>query len=305
MALFLGLDAGGTSTDCALALDDRILARTKGRSIKPLRVSREEAQQNISDLLGQIAGMSGVDLRIVSAICVGTAGVRLPQTQAWMRDILSACTGGEIEVCGDEDIALDGAFPGDAGVLIIAGTGSNIMGRTRSGERMNVGGWGPALGDEGSGYWIGHQAMRAAFRALDFGIPCTLLERAASEWNATSIGDLVNLANATPLPDFSKLAPLVVQCAEAGDAVCIEVLERGGHELGLFAVRAFQRVRQLDNSNPPPGFAWVGSILRNVGMVRQAMTDTIHEALPSAHIEAEAADPVIGALYRARQLVSR
>lgn len=306
MAFYLGLDAGGTSTDCGLARDEHMLARAKGRSIKPLRVSREEAQRNLAELLGEIGRQSGVELRAVQAICVGTAGVRLPQTDGWMREILTARVGAgaAIEVCGDEDIALDGAFPGEAGVLVIAGTGSNVMGRTSTGERLTVGGWGPALGDEGSGGWIGHQALRAAFRALDFGVPSVFLERVLAEWKAASVGDLVNLANAQPAPDFSKLAPLVAACGEAGDLVCAEVLERGGRELGRFAVQAFRRVRQLDPEGPPPGFAWVGSVLRQVGMVRQAMVETIREAVPAAHIESEAADPVAGALYRARRLGS-
>lgn len=305
MAFFLGLDAGGTSTDCALAQDEQVLARAKGRSIKPLRVTREEAQSNLAELLQVIAAQSGVDLRQVTASSVGTAGLRLPQTDPWMREILSACAGGLIEVCGDEDIALDAAFPGDAGVLVIAGTGSNVMGRTRHGERRNVGGWGPVLGDEGSGNWIGHQALRAACRALDFGLHSPFLDLVTAEWKAEGLGEVVNIANGTPAPDFSKLAPLVAECARSGDTVCADVLERGGRELGIFAVQAFRRVHELDPDGPPPGFAWVGSILVNVAPVRQAMIETIRTSLPQAQIQSAAVDPVVGALYRARQLASR
>ena len=155
MAFFLGFDAGGTKTTCALADDTHVLARDVGGSIKPLRVSIEHARQNLAALLGEIAKQSGVDLGNISASCIGTAGVRLPQTDGWMRQILSQCAGGEIVVCGDEEIALDAAFPGGAGVLAMAGTGSNVMGRTSQGEMLNVGGWGPALGDQASGHWIG------------------------------------------------------------------------------------------------------------------------------------------------------
>src|SRR5580658_866365 len=99
MGYFLGFDAGGTKTECALAEDDRVVARAVGGSIKPLRVTIEEAQENIAALLKEIAGQSGVDLHRVTASCIGTAGLRLPQTDGWMRQLLSACASGEIEVC--------------------------------------------------------------------------------------------------------------------------------------------------------------------------------------------------------------
>jgi N-acetylglucosamine kinase-like BadF-type ATPase len=298
MSFFLGLDAGGTKTTAALGDDTRVLARAIGGSIKPLRVSLEQAQENIAALLAGIARQSGVDLRRITASCVGTAGLRLPQTDGWMRQILSSCVGGSIMVCGDEEIALDAAFPGDAGVLVIAGTGSNTLGRTSTGERFTVGGWGPALGDQGAGYWIGHQALRAAVRAKDFGQPTRILDRVIEFWDVPSLSDVVNMAHSSP--DFSLLAPLVVNCAEEGDAVALEVLERGGRMLGEDAAEAFRQVRQFEPEQPMPGIAFIGGILDKVTFVRESMIDTIRRTLPTVHIVPEAVDAVTGALWRAR-----
>jgi N-acetylglucosamine kinase-like BadF-type ATPase len=298
MAFFLGIDAGGTKTRAVLGDDARVLARAVGGSIKPLRVSREEARANLAAVLEDVARQSGVDLREVAASCVGTAGVRLPQTDGWMREILSACAGGAIVVCGDEEIALDAAFEGRAGVLAMAGTGSNVVGRTSAGELLTVGGWGPALGDQASGYWIGHQALRAAFRAKDFGQPTRILERVAAYWKAASDGEIVDMAHAAP--DFSLLAPLVVACAEEGDAVALEVLVRGGRLLGEDAAEAFRRVRRLDPDGPMPGIAFTGSVLEKVALVRESMMETIRRSLPTVEILPEAVDPLMGALWRAR-----
>jgi glucosamine kinase len=303
MAYFLGFDAGGTKTTCALADETQILARDVGGSIKPLRVSIEHAQQNLFALLDEIAKQSGVDLSKVSASCIGTAGVRLPQTNGWMRQILSRCAGGEIVVCGDEEIALDAAFPGEAGVLAMAGTGSNVMGRTSQGEILNVGGWGPALGDQASGHWIGLQALRFACRARDFGQPAQILDRVIRHWSASSLEEVVNIGNRTPPPDFSQLAPLVVECAEQGDAIALQVLELGGRLLGEDTAEAFRHVRHLDPDAPLPGISFTGSILEKVGFVRQSMIETIRRSLPSADILPEAVDPIQGALWRARQAV--
>jgi len=300
---FLGFDAGGTKTTCALADETNVLAREVGGSIKPLRVTIERAQQNLSALLGEISKLSGVDLRRVSASCVGTAGVRLPQTDSWMRQILSSCASGEIIVCGDEEIALDAAFPGEAGVLAMAGTGSNVMGRTSRGEMLNVGGWGPVLGDQASGHWIGVQALREACRAKDFGQPTRILERIIQHWSAESIEEIVDIANRTPPPDFSQLAPIIVDCAEEGDAVAERVLHLGGRLIGDDAVEGFRHVRKLDPDAPLPSIAFTGSILDNVAFVRESMIETIRRSLPQVHIVPEAVDPIQGALWRARQAV--
>lgn len=300
MAYFLGLDAGGTKTTAAIGDENGMLARASGGSIKPLRVTVEQAQENLGALLAEVSRQSGVDLGQIAASCVGTAGVRLPQTDGWMRQIISACASGAIVVCGDEEIALDAGFPGGAGVLVIGGTGSNTLGRTSTGERFTVGGWGPALGDEGSGYWIGHQALRAAVRALDFGQPTRILDEAMAFWKAGSLSEVVNIAHTAP--DFSLLAPVVVQCAEEGDAVALEVLERGGRMLGEDAVEAFRRVRQFEPEQPLPGIAFIGGILDRVAFVRESMIQTIRRSLPTVQILPEAVDAVAGALWRARGL---
>lgn len=298
MAFFLGLDAGGTKTTAELGDNTRTLARATGGSIKPLRVSLEQAQENLTALLAGIARQSGVELKQITASCVGTAGLRLPQTDGWMRQILSSCVGGKLVVCGDEEIALDAAFPGGAGVLVIGGTGSNTLGRTSTGERFTVGGWGPALGDQGSGYWIGHQALRAAVRAKDFGQPTRILEQVIAFWKAANLSEVVNMAHSSP--DFSLLAPLIVQCAEEGDAVALEVLERGGHLLGEDAAEAFRQVRQFEPDQLMPSIAFIGGILDKVAFVRESMIETIRRSLPTVQILPEAVDAVTGALWRAR-----
>lgn len=303
MAFFIGLDAGGTKTAAALGDETRILACASGGSIKPLRVTLEQAQANLAALLAKIAQQSGIDLRQIAASCVGTAGLRLPQTNGWMRQIISSCASGEIVVCGDEEIALDAAFPGQAGVLPMAGTGSNTLGRTSTGVLLTVGGWGPVLGDPASGYWIGHQAMRSAVRARDFGQSTRILDRVVEFWKAASLEDLINIAHASA--DFSQLAPIVVQCAAEGDVVALEVLERGGRLLGEDAVEAFRQVRKMEPDQPEPSIAFAGSILQKVAQVRQSMIATIQGSLPSVHIIPEPVDPLNGALWRARQATKK
>ncbi len=114
----------------------------------------------------------------------------------------------------------------------------------------------------------------------------------------------MNKAHSTPVPDFSQLAPLVVECAESGDAVAFEVLELGGRILGEGATHAIRRLRALEPDAPVTGVAYVGGILKSVRFVRESMIETIHQSLPMVQVLPEAVDPVMGALWRARNRVA-
>ena len=124
---------------------------------------------------------------------------------------------------GDEVIALDAAFHGGPGILQIAGTGSNTIGRAADGSRESAGGYSSRLGDEGSGYWIGLNSVRRALHAFDREQPTHILDKVGEIWGTRSIDDLVNLGDSTPGPDFAALAPAINELAEAGDPVALAV----------------------------------------------------------------------------------
>ena len=301
MPLFLAIDAGGTKTECLLADDSHELARARVGTIKLLRVGAEEAGRNLAAGLAQLAAASGIDLRTVTRTCVGTSGVSVPLVADWIRNALAASVGGEIRLCGDEEIALDAAFQSGGGVLVLAGTGSNVAARTRDGRLTGVGGWGPVLDDVGSGFWIGQQARRRAFRALDERTPTTLIDRVLKHWKLASLPDLIQLANATPAPDFSGLTELVVAAASEGDAVAAEVLDLGGRELAYLAQLVIERLREMEAAEfVLPAVAIAGSILRNVAPVRDAMSQALEVAYPGMNVLPDAVDSVLGALWRAR-----
>jgi N-acetylglucosamine kinase-like BadF-type ATPase len=127
-----------------------------------------------------------------------------------------------------------------------------------------------------------------------------ILDRVVEFWSAPSLGEVVNIANGTPPPDFSKLAPLIVECAEQGDAVAHEILIEAGRLLGEDSVQAHRRVQALDPTGEISGIAFVGSVLDKIAIVRQSMMDTVHRHLPKVHIVPEAVDPIQGALWQAR-----
>lgn len=304
MQYFLAIDAGGTKTDCVLADEERQLVRVQEGTIKVLRADVELAQRNLESLLARVSQESGIDLRSVTRTCLGTSGGSVPFVVKWIRDNLQSRVGGEVELCGDEVIALDAAFHGGSGVLVIAGTGSNIVGRSLSGKLTGAGGTGPVLADEGSGHWIGHQALRHAFRALDERRPSRLIDDVLRFWNLGSVEELIGKANAADAPDFSTLTPLVVAAAEDGDQVAQGVLELGGRELARQVLLVIDHIREMDGltRDAVPSVAFTGSVVKNVHQVRTAMISALKEKYPSVQVLPQAVDPVMGALWRARQL---
>jgi glucosamine kinase len=307
VAYFLAIDAGGTKTVGVLADETRVLARAMCGSVKLMRVGEAEATARLLGLLRELSGVAGVELKEVSRSCVGMAGLSIPAVREWAEKTLGGVVGGELELCGDEEIALDAAFRGGAGILVIAGTGSNIVGRVavdESGDEETVakywvGGWGPVLGDEGSGYWMGVEAVKAGLWGRDRGVPTRLLEVIQEFWGLESLGELVEKGNGQPGPDFAALAPVVMQCADEGDDLAVAVLERAGQELADQVALVHLKMMEAGDIGRV-GVAYTGSVLERIGVVRESMVAVLRETAPGVKVMGGAVDSIDGALWRAR-----
>jgi glucosamine kinase len=301
MSFFLALDAGGTKTDYVLADETRVLARVRTGTIKRLRVDAATASQNLDSALTQLSARTGISMASVTRTCVGTAGESIPLVRDWLQASIAGRVGGGLLILGDVEIALDAAFPGRAGVLAMAGTGSNVVGRNRNGDMISGGGWGPALADQGSGHRIGLESLRATFLAKDEGRPTLLLEAVMGFWQLPSLDHLVEYANSTPAPDFSKLTSVVVDCARRGDEIAAAVLRQQGEELGYLIRLVIRRLRRAaDQAEWTPAIAFTGSILENVAPVRDALLAAVQHEFPNALAPEGVVDPIDGALWRAR-----
>ena len=301
MSFFLALDAGGTKTDYVLADETRELARVRTGTIKRMRTDAETAAFNLDSGLRQLTALSGVTMQSITRTCIGTAGERVPLVADWLRAAMATRVSGELLLLGDVEIALDAAFPAEAGVLVLAGTGSNVAGRIGPGELISAGGWGPALADQGSGQRIGLEGLRAAFLAKDEGRSTRLLEDAMDFWHLTTLDLLVEHANCIPPPDFSRLTELVVRAAEMGDEVSAEVLSREGESLAYLVRLVIRRLQHMARNRewvPPVAFA--GSVLEKAHPVREALVTAVQREFGPVHILATIVDPVMGAVWRAR-----
>jgi glucosamine kinase len=301
MAFFLGLDAGGTNTTYVLADETQELARVRGGTIKRMRTDASTAAANLDQALAELSARSGVSMRAIARTCIGTAGNTVPLVTDWLRDSFAARVSGELILLGDVEIALDAAFHGGPGVLVLAGTGSNVAGRTHDGRLTSAGGWGPALADQGSGHRIGLQAMRAAFLAIDEGRSTRLIDAVLEHWKLASVDLLVEFANSQPAPDFSQLTQLVVRVAGAGDEVAAAVLRKEGEELALLVRLVIRRmISGVDLAETLPQIAFAGSIMEKVHPVRDALIASVRQEFPGIRTLDGVIDPVAGAVWRAR-----
>jgi len=301
MSFFLAVDAGGTKTDYLLADGTRVLARVQTGTIKRMRTNASTAVDNLDSALSQLSASTGISMSQVTCTCIGTAGESVPLVAEWLRESFHDRVTGELVLLGDVEIALDAAFPGAPGIVVIAGTGSNVAGRTASGQLTGAGGWGPALADQGSGHKIGVEALRALFLARDEGRSTLLLPAVLSFWELTSWDQIVDYANRLPAPDFSRLTAPVLDCANQGDAVAMAVLQREGEDLAYLARLVMRRLLlEAKDSSWVPSLAFAGSIMEKVAPVREALIAAVQREFPTVVTIDGVVDPIIGALWRAR-----
>jgi N-acetylglucosamine kinase-like BadF-type ATPase len=302
MALVLGIDGGGTRTRAAIVDGERQLAYAEGGSIKRLRVGAEAAEENLRALLAEVYAQAGV--KCLHAASVGVASASMPGVPEWILEILHAQGVAHAEVVGDEVIALDAAFRGGPGILQIAGTGSNCIGRAPDGSRETAGGWSSRLGDEGSGYWIGLHAIRRALHALDREEPTKILQRVGEIWGTPALADLINLGDSTPGPDFAALAPAIYELALGGDAVAVGVLRQAAADLieSVLLVRAKLRRKHCLSEEVP--VAYTGGVIEKMLPVREAFFAGLKAAAPQMPVAGEPVVSLDGAVWRAQRLAA-
>lgn len=305
MSYFLGVDAGGTKAEFLLGDELRELARVRTGTIKRMRADAATVEANLDEALRQLTAQSGVSMQSITRCRIGTAGNTVALVTDWLHEAFSKRVGGELEIVGDVEIAVDAAFYGQRGVLVLAGTGSNLAGRASDGTIVTAGGWGPVLADQGSAHFIGIEGLRRGFLAIDQQRSTRLLDLAIRHWQLDSLGALIEYANARPGPDYSKLAPLFAAAADEGDAAAREVLVQGGTDLGYLAslvITQIQKIEMAVSSRPfvAPAVAITGSVLERVGILRGAMQDDLRGRYPGITFIETPADPPAGALWGAR-----
>jgi len=297
MPLYLGIDAGGTKTDCAVSNGAELLGQATGASCKLARVGKERGRENLQAVIRQATQSAGVEASTIQHVCIGMSGASLAEAVHWaqqtIRELIPDST---IYVAGDHVIAHRAAFGTSPGVLVISGTGSIAFGRNQNGETARAGGWGPNVSDEGSAFWVGREAVTAALHAFDFGNANGLLATIAESWKVAP-EEVIRMANASE-PRFPELAGPVVNAAEQGDDTARAIMERAGQALAGLASAVIKRLWPSGGVVP---VALAGGVLQGSSLVRHAFREAMKAEQPQAAVSFAFVRPVLGALEIAAQ----
>jgi len=258
---YLGVD-GGQSSTTALIGDEAGRVIGHGRDGPCNHVSDAERiakfRRVIANCVGQSCTAAGLppDHNQFAAACFGFSG-GAEDKQELIRQLFSVQ---QLTVTHDALIALSGATAGQPGIITIAGTGSICFGRNAAGKTARAGGWGYIFGDEGGGFDLTRQALRAALRAEEgWGAPTLLSDKLLAATGVSSINTLLHRFYTPdfPRPAIAALSRLVVEAADEGDTMAREILQAAAQQLAIIttAVR-----RQLFSEGESSQIAWIGGV---------------------------------------------
>ncbi|WP_028280913.1 BadF/BadG/BcrA/BcrD ATPase family protein [Arthrobacter sp. H5] len=220
LADVVGLDIGGTKTHGVRWRNGAVVAEAKTGSANVQNVSTDAAARNLADLFTSLGGRVGI-------VIAGSGGVDTDDDAAQLRALIAPhAPGASVDVVHDTRLIL-AAGGASTGIAVIVGTGSVAWGVDAAGREARSGGWGYLLGDEGSGYWVGREAVRLT------------LHRFNLEHEPGILGDSVLKANGVHNPEelialfhgetgrryWAGQAGLVFSAAAAGDTGAAGIID--------------------------------------------------------------------------------
>ncbi|RKE19695.1 N-acetylglucosamine kinase [Streptomyces sp. TLI_171] len=239
--LVLGLDVGGTSTRVLVAaLDGRVLGTARGAGGNPVAHGVETALKEIGDTVR--AALTGLDPRRVEAGRLGLAGgmvTRLDFPGLWAS--LGLATGPEL--ISDAELAHAAGTPAPDGNVLLSGTGAVAAEIRDHALRRTADGHGWLLGDRGSGFWLGREAVSATLTAVDRGhlgdFAAAIADALVGPGGLGELGDLdtgarsalVAAAHAQAPARLARFAPIVLDHASKGDPEALALVERAAAHL--------------------------------------------------------------------------
>jgi N-acetylglucosamine kinase-like BadF-type ATPase len=294
----LGIDAGGTKTVCLLA-DERgkILAEGRGPGANLHSAGELEVEKVLHEVMEDAIGDRDIT---PAAICLGIAGVDREDEARTVRAIMRRIGHkSRVLVVNDALIALVAGARDAPGIVIIAGTGSIVYGRNLSGQAARAGGWGHMVGDEGSGYWIGREAVAAVMRAADGRGPATRLsDDILAHFSVNDVSQLPRIVYDREIPRMrvAALGPIVEGAVSAGDAVAMRILERAVDELMLGALSVATRLEMRGDAFT---FYLAGGVFRVVPSLAAVLPRRLVEVAPRCQVQLLDEEPAVGAVWLA------
>ena len=299
MKYFIGIDGGGTKTDCIITDENyNQLYSLKGGPLNLLSSSSSKSSRTIIQLINSCLSKLNITLAHLDCIGIGAAGAGRMEDSEKLEINLKALLPPSInlKVTTDAEAALEGAFNGKPGCILISGTGSIIWGKDQNGIIHRCGGFGKILGDEGSGYMLGKKGLVAAAKEFDGrGIKSLITGSLKDKYQIQSVQDIINAVYKNDL-DISGVAPLVLASAGNNDKVALRIIDEETEEL-LNLISCM--IKKLKKENIEISFA--GRLISTINVFSITLKNKLAASYKMIKIKEPEYPPTIGALLIAQK----
>lgn len=307
MSYIIGIDGGGTKTHCLLAKSDgTVVYECYAGPSNFLVQGIEVVCKTLFDLINSCLVGSKISVEEVEIILLGTTGAgRKSDAERLEQSFLDYIRKEKyfvkkFKVESDARIALEGAFSGKPGSILIAGTGSIMFGKDPKGNIHRVGGFGRYLGDEGSGYMLGKRGLIAVSREFDGrGSKTLITELVKKNFQIDSPEILITEIYKNNF-DIASAAPLVIEAAEKSDETAKKIVDDETDEL-LLHISTMQK--KLDQEIMMVSF--IGSIITNKNIYSDTLRQKISYRLPNVIVKDAENSPAMGAVLMANQILKK
>lgn len=305
MKYFIGLDGGGTKTKCVITDESfKPLYTCLGGPSNFLMIGTEKVSETILSLIQECTDTLNISTDQIKSILIGTTGAgRLADANKLKEDFVlysksKGYTFNSFNVESDARIALEGAFSGGAGALLIAGTGSIIFGKDKNSQIHRAGGFGRLIGDEGSGNTIGRRGINQAAKEFDGRGEKTLLtEFLKRDFGISDSSQLITEVYRNNF-DMAAFAPKVIEAANSGDEAARIILDEESEEL-LMHVKAMFQMLGEDTMK----ICLVGGTITTENYYAQLFKEKIESRMRGVKISTAENPPEIGAAIMAKSLI--
>ena len=292
--LFMGIDGGGSNLRITITdADLRSLASIESGPANPSVIGHDNARSLIQLQIADALRQARLQPQGIAAAAIGIAGASNLHSEEWLMETVKPTLPDALIVpSSDLEIALVGSLGQRQGILLLAGTGSAVYGVSPGGQRLQIGGWGYLLGDEGSGYWIGSQLLRHIIARHDQGASSKDDALTRSCMDALGLSEPRELiawlyrSKEAPATRMASLAELVLNAVADGSKWATFCVESAAEQLS----RQVDLMRSRLNYESAP-IAFAGGLLDNDNALSQRVTQRL--GLPQRPMARHS--PVIGA----------
>lgn len=303
MNYYIGIDGGGTKTFIRIinekeeTIDTHV---TTGSNISS--IGYDKTVKVIKNGINKILSRNQLLIKNCKGLCMGAAGVDREKEKKEVENIFKEIGFKSVQVMNDTRIVLKTETDQNKGIVVIAGTGSIVLG-IKDDEKVRAGGWGYKLGDEGSAYWIGMQGIKAVLDAYDqVSMGTELTKKILNHFDLEKVEDFIGLfykkaINKNRIAEVSRIVDAV---ALRGDVVAIKILETSSQALGKQVIAVHRRL--FDSGNHMIPVILNGSVALNSSIFFKSFVNYLDNEAMNLQIQPINRDPSFGACRFAKEI---